>query len=515
MKKAIALILAVIIAMSVLASCAKPDVEASSPESSGKNPESSKAPTVESTPPAESEPEESISEYEAIGIPEGLNYGDDEVTLVYWERWDSTPTEFEILAEDLAGDPVDDAIYKRNLYTEQLLGVDLNFVHLYLETGNINEMLDWCNRLENMMGDPATPVDIFASYSRCVATATVRGLPQNLSVYDSLDFEKPWWPEYIKDEFDIGGQMFFATGDISTYLLYSMYMIFFNENLVNQYGMENPYDLVDSREWTVDKMIEMTSSVYEDVDGVEGKTPGDLFAFTLEWWGSDAFIQGAGFKILENEKDGDNYIKVTEDFTSEKFGEFLEDLGEWCALKSVYNQKGYDESASTAFKDGRAVFHMGPAEVGKKLQEVDYNYGIVPPPMLDPGAQDYITTICEDYSIYAMGRNCTDGDRAAAVIQTMGYYAYEYTTPAVFDVTFKGKFSRSEKMMDMFDKIRSIISFDMGLLYQRQLGYINDWPTEAIRDNVEWKNKASSLQMKSLEKKMKVINNDLKTLVES
>ena len=135
--------------------------------------------------------------------------------------------------------------------------------------------------------------------------------------------------------------------------------------------------------------------------------------------------------------------------------------------------------------------------------------------MLDPGAQDYITTICEDYSIYAMGRNCTDGDRAAAVIQTMGYYAYEYTTPAVFDVTFKGKFSRSEKMMDMFDKIRSIISFDMGLLYQRQLGYINDWPTEAIRDNVEWKNKASSLQMKSLEKKMKVINNDLKTLVES
>ena len=70
-------------------------------------------------------------------------------------------------------------------------------------------------------------------------------------------------------------------------------------------------------------------------------------------------------------------------------------------------------------------------------------------------------------------------------------------------------------MMDMFDKLRSIISFDMGLLYQRQLNYINDWPTEAIRDNVEWTTKASALQMKALDKKMKVLNKDLKTLVES
>ena len=317
MKKTMALILAVIMVLSVLVACSKPDPGVESPESSGKAPEESKGPSAESTPAAESEPDESLSEYGAIGIPEGLNYKDEQVTIVHWERWDDVPTEFEIAADDLAGDPVDDAIYKRNLYTEQLLGVDLNFVHLYLELGNINEMLDWCNRLENMMGDPSTPVDIVASYRRCIATATVRGIPQNLSVYSSLDFEKDWWPEYIKDEFDIGGQMFFATGDISTYLLYSMYMIFFNENMVEQYGMDNPYTLVEDREWTVDKMIEMTSSVYEDIDGVAGKTPGDLFSFTLEWWGSDAFIQGAGFKILENEKDGDDYIKITEDFKRE------------------------------------------------------------------------------------------------------------------------------------------------------------------------------------------------------
>jgi hypothetical protein len=135
--------------------------------------------------------------------------------------------------------------------------------------------------------------------------------------------------------------------------------------------------------------------------------------------------------------------------------------------------------------------------------------------MLDPTAQDYITTICEDYSIYAMGRSCTDGERAAAVIQTMGYYAHKYTTPAVFDVTFKGKFAKTEEMMGMFDFLRSIISFDMGLLYQRQLGYINDWPTEAIRDNIEWSIKTSAIQMKGLNRNMEALNKDLKTIVEA
>ena len=154
MKKTFALILALIMSMSVFASCAKPDaVGSESPDES--------TPAVQESTPQESE-EETLSEYEEAGLPEGLDFGNETVNVIYWERWDSTPNEFYVDSKDLTGNPVDDAIYKRNLYTEQLLGVDLEFVHLYLETGNINEMLDWCNRLENMMNDPATPVDIFA-----------------------------------------------------------------------------------------------------------------------------------------------------------------------------------------------------------------------------------------------------------------------------------------------------------------------------------------------------------------
>ena len=112
MKKTFALILALIMSMSVLASCAKPDaVGSESPDES--------TPAVQESTPQESE-EETLSEYEEAGLPEGLDFGNETVNVIYWERWDSTPNEFYVDSKDLTGNPVDDAIYKRNLYQYNL-----------------------------------------------------------------------------------------------------------------------------------------------------------------------------------------------------------------------------------------------------------------------------------------------------------------------------------------------------------------------------------------------------------
>ena len=77
-------------------------------------------------------------------------------------------------------------------------------------------------------------------------------------------------------------------------------------------------------------------------------------------------------------------------------------------------------------------------------------------------------------------------ERAAAVLATLGYYGEQLTTPAIFEVTFKGKFSKEPAIIEMFDVIRNGICFDMGLLYMRELDSINDKPTNAIATNTDW-----------------------------
>ena len=113
-----------------------------------------------------------------------------------------------------------------------------------------------------------------------------------------------------------------------------------------------------------------------------------------------------------------------------------------------------------------------------------------------------------------MARGCRDGERAAAVFATLGYYGHELTTPAIFDVTFKGKFSKDPAMMDMFDRIRNGICFDMGLLYMRELNSINDRPTEAIRDNQDWLGvKMNAFSRKALNDLLDKFNRKIDTIM--
>ena len=479
MKKVITLLLALSMVICMFVAC--------QPAEQQKDPnESTPTPGGESTPAAgESTPtqEEEVNPYEAIGLPDGLNYEDNEFTIVHWNE---VRPEFYVEEEDQDGDPVADAIFKRNLYTEDLLGIKFNYIHNKYETNTIASMNAWCDKLNNIMSDPSTPVDIFASYSRILSTATVRGLNQDVAIYENLDLEKTWWPSAIIDELSIDGKLFIITGDLSTNVLYNMYAIFYNKTQAEAYGLPDLVELVGNNEWTIDKMIELTSVGYQDM-AADGKTDDDQFGITFDWYCADALIQGADFKILESSDEDDAYVKISDDFYSETFDAFIGKLANWAKTTSVFDDPNYGGEAGLAFNEGRAIFHLNSVALGFTLQETDIDYAILPAPLRDSNqTSGYRTCLANSYTNYGMARNCRDGERAAAVLATLGYYGNMYTTPAIFDVTFKGKFSKDPAMMDMFDTIRNGVCFDMGLLYMRELDSINDKPTEAIRDNADW-----------------------------
>ena len=45
------------------------------------------------------------------------------------------------------------------------------------------------------------------------------------------------------------------------------YTIYFNKDIVTECGLENPYELVYNKEWTVDKFISMAEGATADLDG--------------------------------------------------------------------------------------------------------------------------------------------------------------------------------------------------------------------------------------------------------
>jgi len=504
MKKVITLLLALCMVLCMFVAC-KPSEQ--------KPGESTPAPGGSTPAPGESTPaeEEEVNAYEEIGLPDGLNYDSSEFTIVHWNEGNA---EFFVDEEDQNGDPINDAIFKRNLYTEDLLGIELNFIHNEYTGNSAGEMNNWCDRLNNIMSDPSTPVDIFASYSRVLSSATVRGLNQDVSIYENLDLTKEWWPSAIIDELSIDGKLFIITGELSTNVLHNMYAIFYNKTMAEAYGLPDMIELVENNEWTIDKMIEVTSVGYQDMTA-DGKTPDDQFGMAFAWWCADALIQGADFKILESSKEDGQYVKITDDFYSETFDAFVGKLGNWAKTASVFDDANYNGDSGTAFNEGRAIFLINVVSTGFGLQETDIDYAILPAPLRDKDqTTGYRTCLGNTYTNYGMARGCRDGERAAAVLATLGYYGNMYTTPAIFDVTFKGKFSKDPAMMDMFDRIRGGICFDMGLLYMRELNSINDKPTEAIRDNNDWLGvKMNAFTRKAINDLLKKFNTKLETIM--
>ena len=503
MKKVITLLLALCMVICMFAACQPSEQK---PGESTPAPGESTPASGESTPA-----EDEVNVYEEIGLPDGLNYGNNEFTIVHWNSYQP---EFFVSEEDQNGDPINDAIYKRNLYTEDLLGIEFSYIENEDMGNSESQMGMWCEKLKNIMSDPSTPVDLFAAYSRVLSSATVRGLNQDVSIYENLDLTKEWWPSAIIDELSIDGKLFIITGELSTNVLHNMYAMFYNKTMAEAYGLPDMVELVENNEWTIDKMIEVTSIGYQDMTA-DGKSLDDQFGITFSWWCADALIQGADFKILESDKSGDSYVKITDDFYSETFDSFISKLGNWAKGTSVFDDSNYSGDAANAFVEGRSIFHINTVSFGFTLQETDIDYAIITVPLRDKDqTTGYRTCLANSYTNYGMVRGCRDGERAAAVLATLGYYGHELTTPAIFDVTFKGKFSKDPAMMDMFDTIRNGVCFDMGLLYMRELASINDKPTEAIRDNTDWLGvKMNAFARKSLNTLLSKFNGKIETAI--
>lgn len=457
MKKFISLALAVLMLTVALVACAKP---ADTPEDTTPAPQ-----VADTTPPAEvATPEGTTSPDQQLSgpscsLPEDLNFDDTAISILYWE--DVEHPEFEML--EMTGDIVNDAIYTRNLNTETRLGVKLNFVGT---KGNNNNQTNYINTALNSI-NAGGEHDIFAAYSMCGATLAVNGYAYNLNSLEYLDFEKPWWPPSLIDQASINGKLYFASGDISTNMLHMMYAVFFNKQLIDNYGLENPYELVDNGKWTHTKLFEMASNRYIDNNGDGKQDIGDTFGFASSSIHYDAFFTGAGLNTVE--KDANEQLIISPTFNSEKTITLVENFCNfmWTA------KDGYHSSThqiGEVFSKNNTIFAMDRSHLGVNFKDqITFDYGIIPAPKFDEAQEDYITCLAFPYTIYAVSIASQNKEAAAATLECMAHEGYLNTTPALFEISMKLKYSSDNEASRMYDIIRNGVSIDIGRIFTTEL----------------------------------------------
>ena len=430
-------------------------------------------------------------------LPDTLNYGGEEITILHWS--DTENPEFE--QAEITGDNVRDAIYDRNMQVEDRLNVDLVF-HGIPGNGDTANRQSFLKHVDNVYTAATHDYDFISAYSRHGGTLAVQGYFVNLStIKDSyMDLEKPWWPQQLVETVSFGnGDYYFCSGDMSTNVLYMMHMMYINKDMFSQLQIPIPYNTVRDGKWSIDKLIEITSDVYRDLDNDNQRSKGDRYGFGAVIWELDSFYIGSNLRYID-ESDHDLLV-ISPDYSSKKAVKLINKLGRWAVTDNVWIYSHENEEFGEVQRDHMDVFDRGDMLVimqhsqyaGKHLLNADFEYGLLPMPKYDEKQVNYYTGMGNPWSLYGIFLGFDDrGEKAetlqmlSAVLECWASEGFRLTTPEIFEVNMQLKYSAGQNETDMFEYIRSGIAFDIGKIFSTDLNGMCDRISYAIRGNAAW-----------------------------
>ena len=213
-------------------------------------------------------------------------------------------TLYEIDAEELTGDLLNDALYDRNLRIEDRFNVRI--VPVITEAG---DGMTQVNNVRQSIISADNTFDLAATYVFTTGSIITDGYYRNWLNLDYNDFSKPWWIHGINDNFRVGDAVYAVVGDMCLSTLKLTYGLFYNRTRGEDYGLNvSLYDTVLSGNWVLDDFLSAVSEVYEDTNGDTIRDSEDFYGFTGESAYTDEIRVGIDVDALDQQRQLKNIL---------------------------------------------------------------------------------------------------------------------------------------------------------------------------------------------------------------
>ena len=344
----------------------------------------------------------------------------------------------DVLAEEENGDILNDLVYRRNTKFEELYNVRLTT--LGMDFGSINEIA----RKAAQAGDD--PYDLYMTNFTAYTLAT-GGYLLPWSSLASIDLSKPWWDQAAVKELSVAGNSYLITGDISPTGLLHSECILINKKLFDSRGMDYQYQTAFDGKWTIDKMIDLSKDLSEDLDGdgkMRDKT--DMFSFTLWLDAGTALLYGQGEYLSEKDAGDIPSVKYNVESIANKYNNIYQLV--------IENQGNYSktdhEMTYKVFNQGRAYFcDIMFIKIGMFLRDMEDDFGVLPLPKYDEAQAEYQTDVSGGCTALILPVSCPDPEGVALLADALAAMAYDSITDSLFDVIVSVKNTRDEESSRM------------------------------------------------------------------
>lgn len=370
-------------------------------------------------------------------------------------------TTVHVTAAEDSGDSIPSAIFNRNLAVEDRLNIHI------VETEQTVDQI----KNTTIAGDGS--FDMSLMQGSAVLSQAQSGYLMDLHTMPYQNLEKPYWDHNAVEQLSIGGKLYMGVGDFLTTQIDETCCMYFNKALIINHNLEDPYDLVHSGKWTLDKLTEMATVSGNDVDGNGTFDDNDDYGL-MSWRGVFYMflLNGCGYTLTE--KDSDDIPQFT--FYNEGFVNAYEKiLAMVHGDERVYYDAEVKKNTRGLSNNHRVQEIMFPAEQvmfwveciswAKALREMEANFGIVPAPKYNEEQTQYYSCNNGNFFGMAIPVSVSDVDRTSIILEALQSASTDTVLAAYYDITLKTKLTRDEESASMVDIIFDTTTYDCSTVY--------------------------------------------------
>ena len=371
----------------------------------------------------------------------------------------------DMWVQEATGEIYDDAIYRRNSLVQERFGIEIvPIIEEY--TWDLRDQYLGKIRSSVQSGDNA--YDLVACHSYIMPSLILDGMLMNLSEIDELRFDKPWWSQRVYENTIYNGKIFFMTGDVSVNVFEFANVIFMNNRIREEFGLDAPYQLVRDGKWTTAALEKMIKDTSRDLDG-NGVYDGKDSHGYIYHDASTINTMPVSFGSNLTRREGKSIVFNLDNDKAVECAEYIKKfLGENPDVHSASEETG--GRGKEIFMDGRAMFYAHQLHTLVSMREMEDDYGIVPFPKYDEAQENYYTTIRDSYIGLGIPADVKDTEFVGRIMEALCVSGSKYIFPAYYDVLLKGKTARDEGSLEMLDLIKGSISVDFAAAYGIELG---------------------------------------------
>lgn len=371
-----------------------------------------------------------------------------------------------VVADDLTGEIVNDAVYNRNLTINERFNTTIGFE----APGSSYE--DTCALIRKSV--TAGESDAFHLISFHVVSngsLVTQGYYMNWYDIPHIDFSKPWWSDSTVEDLTENGKCFLAVGDAAVSSVSQTYCMIFNKDKLADYDVPNVYDTVREGKWTLDYIQQIADGMARDLNGDGVMDDNDFYGFSSNNASNlDAYLWAFDNMIFQRNGEGNleftYYNEKLVNIVEKLYHVFVEDAYVYCPSTSKDAAVHVHNVPMEHFKKGGSVFvNALLSQTLTYLSDFDDSYGILPYPKFDEDQAEYKTMVDGNHEAMAIGKNAIDLEYIGTITEALCAESYKQVLPAYYDVCLKSRYADEPDDAEMIQLCVDSRVFDMGYVY--------------------------------------------------